>query len=197
MSSFLLKSRSSKSSRKTFAKHWMFLHPVRVRPLGKPLELYFHRMLPSKGSALVRCRCVFVFTTLDNLFASAFFICVFALCCAPVTHRYFSPLCVYLVSYLFLSHFHALFTSLCYQWVLQSLKVWFWNLSSLLRLIPRRRRKKTSYNNGRAQPLLEIKCIPAKIVSYIPLSQFCLTQLSCCNLKNFLEFCYNIPFRTL
>ena len=172
----------------------MFLHPARVRPLGKPLELYFHRMLPSKGSALVRCRCIFVFTTLDNLFAFFFYLRLCAVFCAPVTHRY---LCVYLVLYLFLSHFHALFTCLCYQWVLQSLKVWFWNLSSLLRLIPRRRRKKTSYNNGRAQPLLEIKCIPAKIVSYIPLSQFCLTQLSCCNLKNFLEFCYNIPFRTL
>ena len=134
----------------------MFLHPARVRPVGKPLELYFHRMLPSKGSALVRCRCIFVFTTLDNLFAFFFYLRLCAVFCAPVTHRY---LCVYLVLYLFLSHFHALFTCLCYQWVLQSLKVWFWNLSSLLRLIPRRRRKKTSYNDGRAQPLLEIKCI--------------------------------------
>ena len=84
-SSFLLKSRSSKSSRKTFAKHWMFLHPARVRPLGKPLELYSQRMLPSKGSALVRCRCVFVFKTLDNLFALIFYLRL--RCCAPVTHR--------------------------------------------------------------------------------------------------------------
>ena len=72
----------------------MFLHPARVRPLGKPLELYFQRMLLSKGSALVRCRCVFVFKTLDNLFALSFFICVCAVVPLSHTDLLFLSLCV-------------------------------------------------------------------------------------------------------
>ena len=84
------------------------------------------------------------FSQLSIICSLSFFICVCAVLCLYHTQISRFSLCVYLVLLLFLSNFYALFTCLCYQWVLHSLKVWFWNLSSLLRLMPRRRRKKTS-----------------------------------------------------
>ena len=77
----------------------MFLHPARVRPSGKPLELYFQRMLPSKGSALVRC--VF-FSQLSIICSLSFFICV-SLCCASLTHRSPVSLSVCILFYYYFS----------------------------------------------------------------------------------------------